>query len=143
MKKSEIQKNINETIEMLKYIAESMVNNKQIKFVDIFKVIPDFNIDTVSHSNNEESPIVHSVYFEIKYRSDIEIWDADDLRNATSEILKTYDSFISTVNFDTEGNLTDKKSIDSSLGMITNIQYSMFDKKGYEITIASDITTVD
>lgn len=143
MKKSEIQKNINETIEMLKYIAESMVNNKQIKFVDIFKVIPDFNIDTVSHSNNEESPIVHSVYFEIKYRSDIEIWDADDLRNATSEILKTYDSFISTVNFDTQGNLTDKKSIDSSLGMITNIQYSMFDKKGYEITIASDITTVD
>lgn len=143
MKKSEIQKNINETIEMLKYIAESMVNNKQIKFVDIFKVIPDFSIDTVSHSNNEESPIVHSVYFEIKYRSDIEIWDADDLRNATSEILKTYDSFISTVNFDTQGNLTDKKSIDSSLGMITNIQYSMFDKKGYEITIASDITTVD
>jgi len=143
MKKSEIQKNINETIEMLKYIAESMVNNKQIKFVDIFKVIPDFSIDTLSNSNNEESPIIHSVYFEIKYRSDSEIWDADDVRNATSEILKSYDSFISTVNFDSQGNLTDKQSIDSSLGMITNIQYSMFDKKGYKITIASDITTVD
>lgn len=137
MKKSEIQKNINESIEMLKYIAESMVNKKQIKFVDISRVIPDFDIDT------EESPSLGSVYFEIKYRGDFEIWDADGVRNATSDILQSYDSFISTVNFDSEGNLTDKKSMDSSLGMITNIQYSMFDNKGYEMTISSDITTVD
>lgn len=34
MKKSEIEKNINENIEMLKYIAESMVTKKQVKFVD-------------------------------------------------------------------------------------------------------------
>lgn len=137
MKKSEIQKNINESIEMLKYIAESMVNKKQIKFVDISRVIPDFDIDT------EESPSLGSVYFEIKYRGDFEIWDADGVRNATSDILQSYDSFISTVNFDSEGNLTDKKSMDSSLGMITNIQYSMFDNKGYEMTISSDITTED
>lgn len=137
MKKSEIQKNINESIEMLKYIAESMVNKKQIKFVDISRVIPDFDIDT------EESPSLGSVYFEIKYRGNFEIWDADGVRNATSDILQSYDSFISTVNFDSEGNLTDKKSMDSSLGMITNIQYSMFDNKGYEMTISSDITTED
>lgn len=137
MKKSEIQKNINESIEMLKYIAESMVNKKQIKFVDISRVIPDFDIDT------EESPSLGSVYFEIKYRGDFEIWDADGVRNATSDILQSYDSFISKVNFDSEGNLTDKKSMDSSLGMITNIQYSMFDNKGYEMTISSDITTED
>lgn len=137
MKKSEIQKNINESIEMLKYIAESMVNKKQIKFVDISRVIPDFDIDT------EESPSLGSVYFEIKYRGNFEIWDADGVRNATSDILQCYDSFISTVNFDSEGNLTDKKSMDSSLGMITNIQYSMFDNKGYEMTISSDITTED
>jgi hypothetical protein len=137
MKKSEIQKNINESIEMLKYIAESMVNKKQIKFVDISRVLPDFDIDT------EESPSLGSVYFEIKYRGNFEIWDADGVRNATSDILQSYDSFISTVNFDSEGNLTDKKSMDSSLGMITNIQYSMFDNKGYEMTISSDITTVD
>lgn len=137
MKKSEIQKNINESIEMLKYIAESMVNKKQIKFVDISRVIPDFDIDT------EESPSLGSVYFEIKYRGDFEIWDADGVRNATSDILQSYDSFISKVNFDSEGNLTDKKSMDSSLGMITNIQYSIFDNKGYEMTISSDITTED
>lgn len=135
MKKSEIEKNINENIEMLKYIAESMVTKKQVKFVDISKVIPDY-------SNKEELGI-DSVYFEIKYSTDVEIWDSPDVKSAMDDIFDSYYSFIGTVNFDSNGNLSDTQSEDSSLGMIINIQYSMFDKKGYEMTIASDITTVD
>jgi hypothetical protein len=133
MKKSEIEKNINESIEMLKYIAESMVSDKQIKFVGIYRVIPDY-------SNKEELGL-YSIYFEIKYSVNIEIMDVSDIESAMEGILESYNSFISTVNFDSNGDLTDKQSVDSSLGMITNIQYSMFDEKGYEVTISSDITT--
>jgi hypothetical protein len=133
MKKSEIEKNINESIEMLKYIAESMVSDKQIKFVGIYSVIPDY-------SNKEELGL-DSIYFEIKYSINIEIWNVSDIESAMEAILESYNSFISTVNFDSNGDLTDKQSMDSSLGMITNIQYSMFDEKGYEVTISSDITT--
>jgi hypothetical protein len=135
MKKSEIEKNINESIEMLKYIAESIVTKRQVKFVDIYSVIPDY-------SKEEELGIV-SVYFEIKYSTNVEIWDSSDVKSAMDDIFDSYYSFMSTVNFDSNGNLSDKQSVDSSLGMIINIQYSMFDKKGYEMTIASDITTVD
>ena len=120
---------------MLTYIAESMVTKKQVNFVDISKVIPDY-------SNKEELGI-DSVYFEIKYSTDVEIWDSPDVKSAMDDIFDSYYSFVSTVNFDSNGNLSDTQSEDSSLGMIINIQYSMFDKKGYEMTIASDITTVD
>ena len=135
MKKSEIEKNINENIEMLKYIAESMVTKKQVKFVDISKVIPDY-------SNKEELGI-DSVYFEIKYSKDIEIYDTSDVPSVMDDIFESYYSFIGTVNFDSNGDLTDKQSEDSSLGMVTNIQYSIHDQKGFEITIASDITIED
>jgi hypothetical protein len=110
-----------------------MVSDKQIKFVGIYRVIPDY-------SNKEELGL-YSIYFEIKYSVNIEIMDVSDIESAMEGILESYNSFISTVNFDSNGDLTDKQSVDSSLGMITNIQYSMFDEKGYEVTISSDITT--
>jgi hypothetical protein len=135
MKKSEIEKNIKESIEMLKYIAESMVSNKRVKFVDIHSVIPDYL--------NQEELGLHSVYFEIKYSKDIEIYDTSDVPSVMDDIFESYYSFIGTVNFDSNGDLTDKQSEDSSLGMVTNIQYSIHNQKGFEITIASDITIED